>query len=104
MLAILYAIFISLFALDMIQENVPITRIIAGLAIHLIPTFVSIVATIIAWKKQLLGGIVFLVLAILTIFFFNTAQHVASFVIVTMPLFVIGGLFLLDHKIRSKNA
>lgn len=84
-LAILFDIFISLFALDVIGQP----RWFLGLVIHLIPGLFLTGITIIAWKNEKVGGFLFLLagigLLILT--------HFQS-LIIAIPAFTIGGLFL----------
>jgi hypothetical protein len=82
-LAILFVVFISLFAFDVFEE--PLWPI--ALLIHLIPSFTLAGITFIAWKHEQLGGILFL-LAGLAMFLFFHSLALAS------PVFVIGLLFL----------
>lgn len=84
-LAIAFVIFISLFALDVLGEP----RWLLALAMHLIPSFVLVVLTVIAWKWEQLGGLLFLAAGLAALFLSSS-----SALIVSLPLFVIGGLFL----------
>ena len=87
-LSILFGVFISLFALDVFgQENWLI-----ALIMHLIPTYIVIILTIISWKKELWGGILWLVLGI----FFMIMSPQAW--IIYVPVMVIGGLNLWMRK------
>ncbi len=52
----------------------------------------------IAWKNTKIGGGLFLVLAIISIFFFHTYQEIIPFLIISLPLAVIGVLFLIKPK------
>lgn len=95
-LAILFIIFISLFALDVFGKP----NWFLALLIHLIPSFILIIATIVAWKKELVGGLVFVVLGLSFILYFH------NFVI-SAPVFIIGILFVIHHfyfgKFRGKK-
>lgn len=64
-LTILFIIFISLFSLDIFDENLGFWGTIVGLIMHNIPSFVMIVLLIIAWRYELVGAIGFIVLALL---------------------------------------
>lgn len=97
-LSIIYIIFISLFALDVFSENYAFLETITTLFMHLIPTFILIAATILAWKKELIGGITFILLGILFTIFFSTYNNQISFLIITFPLILIGLLFLFNFK------
>ena len=84
-----FAIFISLFALDVIGQE----RWFLALVIHLIPTFMVIILTVISWKKEFLGAILWLILAIFFIIMSPQAW------IIYIPAMVIGGLnFWLSKK------
>jgi len=55
-------------------------------------------AVLTAWKKPRAGGIVFLALAAASIIFFHTYQGVFPFLLISMPLILIGILFLADLR------
>lgn len=87
-LAILFIVFISLFALDVFSEkNWPL-----ALLAHLLPSFILIILTVIAWKNELLGGILFLFSTLVFLFFFHST-------VIVVPTFLIGGLFLYNKYI-----
>lgn len=103
-LAILFIGFISIFAFDVLEEGYAFWETALALLMHLIPSFVLIGTTILAWKKPLIGGIAFLTLGAVFTFFFDTYDIPVSFLLVSLPLLVIGGLFLLQHwKKRSSH-
>ena len=85
-MAILFIGFVSLFALDVFGEVLWLT----ALLMHLIPSFILIVATVIAWKKEKIGGIIFLILGVLALFKFIW--------VISVPAIVIGVLFLIKKK------
>ncbi len=89
-LAILLIIFISLFSLDVFQEP----QWFLALLIHLIPDYVFIILTIIAWKRAKLGGCLFLAGAIFLAFF----THLEALIII-VPVAIIGILFLIGEWI-----
>lgn len=82
-LAILYTAFISLFALDVFGEP----QWFLALVIHLIPSFVLILLTVVAWKHERIGGFLFLAAGFAMVSFFH------SFTIAA-PAFAVGALFL----------
>lgn len=99
-LLVLFAAFLSLFALDIFSEGYSILDTIVGLFMHLIPTFLLLIVLAIAWKFPLVGGVLFILLGAVSIFFFDTYEHWISFVLISIPPFVIGVLFLLDGWYR----
>ena len=110
-LAILYIVFISLFALDVFGEDYGFLVTIWALFMHLIPSFILLAGLLIAWKKPFAGGIFFLLLAILFTVFFHTYRRIDAFVLLTFPLLLLCALFLLAakaqtpyHMVRGKDA
>jgi hypothetical protein len=91
-LAILYIIFISIFALDAFGEP----QWFLALIMHLIPNFVLIILTIVAWRYQLFGGILFLATGLAMTYFFHTVG-------IVVPVFVIGTLFLVEVFWKKKK-
>lgn len=100
-LAIAFAIFIGLFALDSFQNGFSLQTWI-GFFIHLIPSFVIIIFLMIAWKWELIGGLLFTILGILYIYM---AWGEFSFVVYSLmsgPLFLIGLLFLFNGFLKKE--
>jgi hypothetical protein len=93
-LIVLYLIFISLFALDEFNGNFGIGEIF-GFFMHLVPSFVVLIVTIYAWKKEFFGGLALIVLGIIFAFYFHRMN---SFIAACAPLIVIGFLFVVSGK------
>ena len=85
-LAIAYIAFISVFALDVFEMS----QWYLALFMHLIPSLILAVLTIIAWKREFIGGIMFLVAGLAMTFFFHSLN-------LAFPVFVIGALFIASH-------
>ena len=102
-LAITFITFIGLFAFDVFGENVSLVKKIQALVIHLIPTFIFITALVIAWKKEFWGGIIFIILGLLTILFFDTSKDIVVFFLITAPPVIIGLLFLIQACCKIKK-
>ena len=94
-LSIIFAIFLSLFALDVFSEGHDIWETVQALFIHLIPTYLVIIALIIAWHREQIGAILFIVLAIFFLFLSRGKGW-----IIAGPLILIGILFFLSWKYR----
>jgi hypothetical protein len=93
-LGIAFIIFLSLFAID--SED------ILGLLIHLIPSFILIGFLVVAWKKQLLGSVLFFILGIAFTVFFNTYRSVLTLLFISLPVFLVSGLFYLEYYRKKK--
>lgn len=59
-ICILFAAFISLFAADVFSESRGIGQIVLALLMHLIPTFVMVAVLIVTWRREWIGGILFI--------------------------------------------
>ena len=101
-LGILFAIFISLFALDVFNENRTFWEAIGAFFIHLIPTYVVIIVLIVAWKWEWIGAVLCIGLGI-----FYTAWTWGKFTwlayaVISGGLILVGILFLLNWKYRAE--
>jgi len=98
--AILFVLFLSLFALDIFEMDLTVGETIVGLFIHLIPTILMTIALVLAWRWEWVGTVVF---AGWAIFYITTARGFdwTVYALIAGIPFVIGVLFLLDwiyHK------
>ena len=99
-LGIIFAVFISLFALDAFTDGYTWLTF-AGFLIHLIPTYLLIIALVIAWKWNLIGGIIYLALGVFYIII-SSAEPIA-FLIVGIPVIITGGLFILEWYLKKRT-
>ena len=112
-ICILAISFISVCALDAFDPNLTIWKQIQGFAMHLIPSFILLLILLIAWKWELIGGIIFLIIGIgLSPFIFihnyrmNGSVSMSLWVItmITFPFILVGILFILAHLKNRKKA
>jgi hypothetical protein len=97
-LCILFAVFLSLFALDVFSEGYSLGETVLALLIHLIPTFVIVLALVVAWRWERLGAILFIVLAGLFLVMSRGEGWIIS-----GPVFLVGALFLVDWLYRARR-
>ncbi len=102
-LGIMFALFISLFALDVFSEGEPVFKAVAGFLIHLIPTYLIIIALILAWKWERSGGIVFIGLGLVYIVMAWGRENIYAFLFISGPLIIVGILFLLNWLFMQKR-
>ena len=57
-LGIIFAVFISIFALDVFGEY-KFPEVLIALFMHLVPTYLVLGALLVAWKWEKIGGILF---------------------------------------------
>ncbi|MFZ4413176.1 MAG: DUF7670 domain-containing protein [Bacteroidales bacterium] len=111
-ISILAILFVSMFALDAFAPGLSIWQQIGGFLIHLIPSFVLLTFLIISWKWEYVGGILFAIIGLgLSPFVFmlnyrmnhSIFQSLFVILVITIPFFVVGILFILSHFIKKKN-
>nr|WP_297786076.1 hypothetical protein [uncultured Allomuricauda sp.] len=111
-LGILSILFISIFALDAFDPQKTIWEQIIGFLIHLIPSFILIILLILAWKKEFIGGIIFILIGLgFSPFIFihnynmNHSVWMSLLIIltITIPFIIVGILFITSHKMKKKK-
>ena len=102
-LVVLFAVFVSLFALDVFTEGYTFGETIIALVMHLIPTAVILIVLAIAWRWEWLGGILFIGLGVLYIVLSWEPDNWPAFLMISGPLFLVGALFLLDWFYKGEN-
>lgn len=100
-LCIVFAAFISLLALDVFGEAKGFGETSIALLIHLIPTFVIIGVLVVSWRREWIGGILFIVLGLLYVVWAWGKFPLSTYLIIAGPLVVTGILFLLNWRYRS---
>ncbi|MFO0982881.1 MAG: hypothetical protein U1E76_14315 [Planctomycetota bacterium] len=93
-LAILYALFLALFALDVFGEGRAFWPTVLALSMHLIPTLVVLCSVALAWRWPALGAVLFPGLGVLYLRVFRGTW--TTYAIMTAPLFLTGALFLIS--------
>jgi hypothetical protein len=111
-LCILAIFFVSMFALDSFEPGVPLMKQIGDFFMHLIPTFILILFLVVAWKWELPGGIIFVILGLGFLpFIYMMNYHMNHSVwislsvvlVINFPFVVVGILFILSHYLKTKN-
>jgi hypothetical protein len=94
-LAILY---LSVFALDVFQPGEPWQSILVGLAIHLIPSAVLVIILAIAWRAELVGGLLFIIVSAIPFAALSNPFWVN--LLLAAPFTLTGALFIVEHRVR----
>jgi chromate transport protein ChrA len=102
-LAVLFIIFISLFALDVFGDRDNLSDIILGLIVHLVPSIILVILLLVSWKCEKIGGALFIVAGIIFTIFFNTYKDIMTFLIISGPVFLIGILFWVSAVKKPKK-
>jgi hypothetical protein len=85
-----------MFASDVFSEGYGFGETILALLIHLVPTYLVVIALVIAWRWERVGAILFIALAL----FYLVTSRGESWII-SGPLFLVGVLFLLNWTYRA---
>ena len=100
-LCILFAVFVSLFALDVFAEDYDFWETIVALLMHLVPTGTILVALAIAWRWEWIGAILFAALGVWYVVMAWGRFEWIVYVLIAGPLFLIGALFLVNWFFRA---
>ncbi|HUW13609.1 MAG TPA: hypothetical protein VM537_28055 [Anaerolineae bacterium] len=101
-LTILFALFISVFALDVFGEGYGVWGTIVALVMHLIPTFLILIALAVSWRWEWVGAALFFALAIFYLVIFRGEVDWITFLLIPGPLFLVGVLFGVNWLLRDK--
>ncbi|SDS34722.1 hypothetical protein SAMN04515667_1970 [Formosa sp. Hel1_31_208] len=111
-ICILAILFVSIFALDAFNPEKTTWQQIGDFFIHLIPSYVLTILLIIAWKREFIGGIIFIVIGIgcspfIFIHNYNMNQSVwmslLIILMITVPFIIAGILFIVSYKMKKRN-
>ena len=94
-ICIAFAIFLSLFALDVFREGYSFGNTLLAFLIHLVPAFMVLAVLAIAWCWEWIGAAGFAALA-LWYAKGNWRHHHNLLLVITAPLLVIAALFLVN--------
>lgn len=101
-LAIFFAAFLSLFALDVFSEGYGFGETLIALVMHLVPTLIVVVALVIAWRWEWVGAVLFFGLA-LSYWVMAWGQFpFVNYLTISGPLLLTGLLFLFNWKYRDE--
>ncbi|MFM6926295.1 MAG: hypothetical protein ACKOU7_12390 [Ferruginibacter sp.] len=100
-ISIAFAIFISIFAMDVFSEGYGVGNTLLALLIHLVPTGIIILVLALSWHHEWVGAIIFTILAIAYLIAGWGKSHWSAIVLISGPLFILGILFFISW--REKN-
>ena len=102
-LCITFAVVMSMFALDVFEEGQSFWRTALDWLIHLIPNFLILLVLAVSWRREWIGGFLFMVLAVLYVVWgWNKPfGNWTNFLLMAGPLVLAGVLFLLNWYYRG---
>jgi len=111
-ICIIGILFISMFSIDTLNSELTIWQQILSLSMHLIPSFVLIFLLLLSWKRELIGGIIFMIIGLgfsPIIFIHNFKMNESIWLslgiisVITIPFAIVGMLFIVSHYRRKKS-
>lgn len=101
-LTIIFILFLAMLSADIFDSQLGFWDTILGLFMHNIPVLFLVVTLILAWRKPIIGAVVFPLMAIIYIAW-ALSNEIGMWAFNPVPLFAIllGVLFWVSHK-RSK--
>jgi hypothetical protein len=101
-MAILFALFLSIFALDVFGEGYSLWQTILALFMHLIPVYILLIALALAWRWEWVGAVVFIGFSVWYLMTTGGQFPWSVYLIVAGPPLLIGVLFLLNWLYKTK--
>ena len=101
-LTILSILFMALFSLDSFGGNGSVWRKMLVFLLHNIPVFILIIILIIAWKREVAGGIILIVVSLAGGIFFHSFTTNPGSIPVIAPFFLEGVLFVLHGMVNRE--
>jgi hypothetical protein len=95
-------LFMGIFSLDAFDGTASFGQKLLGFLIHNISVLILTGILIVAWKRELLGGILFIVASVFGLFFFHSFTGNPWSIVVVGPFFLTGVLFIMHHIMYKK--
>ena len=111
-ICILAIFFVSLFAADAFDHGDNIWQKLGAFLMHLIPSFILLAFLIVAWKWELVGGIIFVIIGLAFspfVFMHNYKMNdsigmgLGIIMVITFPFIVVGILFIVSHYMKKRS-
>ena len=100
-MGILFAAFLSVFALDVFGQGYSFLETIVALAMHLVPTGIILAVLALSWRREWIGGVLFTALgASYLVMSRGQIQAIAN--PLSVPLVLLGVLFLIGWRYRAE--
>lgn len=108
-LSIVYVVFLSVFALDVFEEDLGFWLTGAALVIHLVPSLALLAALILAWRWEWIGAVFYAIWGLLYVVWvasvsrpWSAGMRINFALVIAGPAFVAAVLFLIDWLKRGE--
>ena len=102
-LAIFAILLMMMFSFDVFSGEGPVGKKLLGFLAHNIPVFILIIVLVVAWKYEIIGGVIFIVLSVAMAIYFHAFTGNAGSLMIVSPFFITGILFILHHVLTGKG-
>lgn len=100
-MCLLFAAFLSLFALDVFNEGYGFWRTLVALFMHLVPVWIVLITLAVIWRREWLGALLFPILGILYLIGTWGNVHWTAQIVIPGPLLLMGLLFAANWRYRN---
>jgi hypothetical protein len=100
---ILAILFMGMISLDAFEGTTTFGQKLLAFLMHNIGVLLLTGILIVAWKRELLGGILFIAAAILGLIYFHSFTGNPGSIVVIGPFFLTGVMFILHHIMFKKT-
>jgi hypothetical protein len=101
---IIAILFMMMFSIDVFSGDEPMGRKMLGFLMHNIPVLILTAVLVVAWKWEVIGGILFITAAIAGSLYFRGFSGNPGSLIVMVPFLITGLLFILHHGLYGRNS
>ena len=101
-LCILFALFLSMFALDVFGEGKGVWETTLALLIHLVPVYIVGIVLAVAWRWEWVGAVGFIGLAVLYVVWASGRFPLSVYIVIAGPMVLVALLFLLNWIFRTQ--
>lgn len=101
-LGMIFALFLSLFALDVFDAGYGFWGTLLALFMHLLPVFALLIGLALAWQWEWVGTVIFGGFSLWYLFAFGGRFPVGVYAAIAGPSAIVGLLFLLDWRYHTE--
>jgi hypothetical protein len=104
LILIIFALFLVIFSFDVFQEGKDATEIAIGFVLHNSPSMMLGLLVFAAWRREWIGALVCLVLAVAYIVWAWGRFPISVYFGIAGPLFLVAVLYAMNWRLRSRSA
>lgn len=101
-LGIFFALFLSIFALDVFGEGYGFWGTLLALFMHLLPVFALLIGLALAWRWEWIGTVIFFGFSLWYLLAFGGRFPIGVYFTMAGPPLIVGLLFLIDWLYRAE--